>query len=292
MTAKTPIVDAHMHLWDLQHPDLHWSHLQDPDFVHPIIGPQLGRLAESNYEILDYLRDIEGWGVAKSMHVQAAMGSKDPADETKWLQGLADEHGFPQGIVGEADLRDPKVSELLERHCQYPNMRGIRDFSYGDYLVHPDFHRGFALLEEYGLIASLDVKWEDMEKLALLAEQHPGVVIVLDHAGFPTERTKEYLENWMGGISRIAECENIYCKVSGLGMGDNEWDTDRIRPWVDHCIDCFSDDRTIFASNWPVDSLWSDYGTIVQAYREILSVRPEVEQEKILGGNAARLYRL
>jgi len=75
-------------------------------------------------------------------------------------------------------------------------------------------------------------------------------------------------------------------------MGDNGWDTDRIRPWVDHCIDCFSDDRTIFASNWPVDSLWSDYGTIVQAYREILSVRPEVEQEKILGGNAARLYRI
>ena len=84
MTAKIPIVDAHMHLWNLQHPELHWSHLQDPDFVHPIIGPQLGRLAESNYEILDYLRDIEGWGVAKSIHDQAAMGSEDPADETKW----------------------------------------------------------------------------------------------------------------------------------------------------------------------------------------------------------------
>ena len=34
-------------------------------------------------------------------------------------------------------------------------MRGIRDFSYGDYLVEPDYHRGFALLEKYNLVSSM-----------------------------------------------------------------------------------------------------------------------------------------
>ena len=36
-------------------------------------------------------------------------------------------------------------------------MRGIRDFSYGDYLVEPDYHRGFALLEKYNLVSSMPV---------------------------------------------------------------------------------------------------------------------------------------
>lgn len=292
MTTDLPIVDAHMHLWDLQHPELYWEHLQNPDFVHPIIGSQLRKLAESNYEVEDYLKDIEGWGVTKSIHVQAAMGSPDPANETKWLQELGDRYGFPHGIVAEADLRHPDVYTLLRRHCLYENTRGIRDFSYGDYLNHPDFDRGFGMLSEFDLVASLDVKWEDMESLARLAERHSEVTIVLDHAGFPTERTQQYFDNWKKGISRIAECDNIYCKVSGLGMGDNQWNTESIRPWVEHCIDEFSAMRTIFSSNYPVDSLWSDYGTIVQAYRSILSTLPEVDQANIMSRNAERVYRL
>ena len=64
-------------------------------------------------------------------------------------------HGVPHGIVAHADLRDPGVERVLERHCESPNMRGIRDFSYGDYLVEPDYHRGFALLEKYNLVSSM-----------------------------------------------------------------------------------------------------------------------------------------
>ncbi len=194
------VVDAHMHLYDLNHPELFYEHLQDPEFVHPIIGPQLNKLAESNYEITDYLEDIKDLGVDKAIHVQCAMGSKDPADETKWLQNIADKNGYPHAIVAEADLCDPELGKLLERHCVYANMRGIRDFGSGDYLVNPDFKRGFKLLADFDLIASLDVKWEDMKKLAALSDECPEVPIVLDHAGFPVERTKEYFENWQSGI--------------------------------------------------------------------------------------------
>ena len=63
----------------------------------------------------------------KSVHLQAAMA--DPVQETAWLQCLAEDpagRGFPHAIVAFADLADPGVEAVLERHCRYPNVRGIR----------------------------------------------------------------------------------------------------------------------------------------------------------------------
>ena len=51
--------------------------------------------------------------VTKAVHVQAAIGSRDPVKETEWLQEAADRTGFPHGIVAYADLRDPSVEEVL-----------------------------------------------------------------------------------------------------------------------------------------------------------------------------------
>ena len=45
-------------------------------------------------------------------------------------------------------------------------------------------------------------------------------------------------------------------------------------------------------SNWPVDGLWSDYGTMIEAYREVLSVLSERDQGKVFGENAERIYRI
>jgi predicted TIM-barrel fold metal-dependent hydrolase len=180
--TQPPFVDSHIHLWDLEHPDLTWSWLA-PDAIHP----QLGEIRElkTNYEIDDYLADIEGSNVTKAVHVQAAIGSADPVQETEWLQGLADRTGFPHAIVAYANLKDPAVEAELERHCAFANTRGIRDFSEGDYLVDSDFHRGFALLEKFDLVCDLDCLWPDMAKARDLARRFPGITIVLDHAGFP-----------------------------------------------------------------------------------------------------------
>ena len=171
-------------------------------------------------------------------------------------------------------------------------MKGVRDFSYGDYLVASDFHRGYALMEKYGLIASIAAQWPDMEKLRDLASRFPNTVIVLDHAGGPTERTPEYFNNWRNGMQTAAEAENIICKISGLGMGDHDWTVDSIRPYVLHCIETFGVERSLFATNWPVDSLWSDYDTIVSAYDEITVDFTESERRALFSANTERLYNI
>jgi hypothetical protein len=47
-------------------------------------------------------------------------------DETAWLQGMADRHGLPHGIVAYADLASPDVAVLLEVHLACASVRGIR----------------------------------------------------------------------------------------------------------------------------------------------------------------------
>ena len=289
--SKPEFVDAHVHFYDMGHPELFYAHWQ-PDEDHPVLGAQTRKLAARNWLAEDFIAVSRDSNVTKAVHVQAAIGSPDPVTETEWLQEAADRTGFPHAIVAYADLRDPGVEAVLERHCESPNMKGIRDFSYGDYLVEPDFHRGYALMEKYDLVASIAAQWPDMEKLQDLAARFPNTVIVIDHAGGPMERTPEYFSNWKRGMQTAAEAENIICKISGLGMGDQTWTVDSIRPYVLHCIETFGVERSLFATNWPVDSLWSDYDTIVNAYDEITADFTDSERRAMFSANTERLYRI
>ena len=286
---KLDFVDAHVHFYDMGHPELFYAHWQ-PDVVHRTLGTLIRKLGERNWLAEDFIEVTRNANVTKAVHVQAAIGSPDPVTETEWLEEAADRTGFPHAIVAYADLRDPEVERTLERHCEFSRMKGVRDFSYGEYLVAPDFHRGYALLEKYGLVASIAVGWQDMGKLRALAARFPNIKIVLDHAGLPAERNPEYFEQWAGGLRTAAEAENVVCKISGLGMADNDWTVDSIRPYVLQCIETFGIERGLFATNWPVDGLFSTYDAIVDAYKEITSDFSESERVALFSANTEALY--
>ena len=67
-------------------------------------------------------------------------------------------------VVGEADLMEENVEELLKAYAKMPRCRGVRDSIMRheseqifratevlNKLSNPEFRRGFALLEKYGL---------------------------------------------------------------------------------------------------------------------------------------------
>lgn len=292
--TEREIVDSHFHLWDRTVPGLAWSWLE-PGTPHPNLG-DISLLQDRDYTVDDFVVDATHSGVAKAVHVQAAIGTEDPVTETAWLQACADRTGFPHGIVGHADLKDPAVEGVLERHRGFPNMRGIRDFSYGDYLVEDAWHRGFALLEKYDLVCDLDCTWESMAKARDLARKFPGITIVLDHAGFPQDRGDDYFRAWRSGIAAIAEADNVVCKISGLGMGDHmaggRWTVDSIRPYVHGCLEAFGIERSFYGSNWPVDSLFGDYESMLAGYVEITADLSADERAAFFVDNATRVYRL
>ncbi|MBM3948050.1 MAG: hypothetical protein FJ312_02175 [SAR202 cluster bacterium] len=289
--AKLAFVDTHIHFWDLSHPDLYYAWLQ-PNTDHPHLGKRVAELSSKDYQAEDYVRETHKSNVVAAIHVQAALGIKDPVKETQWLQEAADRTGCPKGIVAYANLKDPRVEEVLERHCRYSNMRGIRDFSEGDYLVDRAFHRGYALLEKFRLASSMDVKWENMHKARDLARKFPRTAMVLDHCGLPVARTKEYFEAWKKGIATLAQAENVVCKISGLGIYDQNWTVESIRPWVLSCVETFGPKRCIFATNWPVDKLFSTYDALIDAYARIIADFTPDEKMDMFSRNALSLYRI
>jgi len=291
MTVNRDFVDTHLHFWDLDEPDLHYSWLM-PDGEDPLFGKRLEELKGTKYLADDYIAETRGANVTKAIHVQAAIGTTDPVSETKWLQAAADRTGFPHAIVAYANLKDPAVAQELERHCRYANTRGIRDFSEGDYLVDPDFQRGYALLEAFDLVASISVTWEAMAKARDLAGNFPGVPLVLDHCGEPSARDDAYFTNWRQGMRTLAEAENVVCKISGLGMADNDWTIHSIRPWVLACIEIFGPDRCIFGTNWPVDNPYSTYDALIDAYTQLIADFSDAEQTAMFSKNAEQLYRI
>jgi L-fuconolactonase len=85
----------------------------------------------------------------------------------------------------------------------------------------------------------------------------------------------------------------VYCKLSGLvteaGPG---WDLARLRPYVDHILDCFGTQRVIWGSDWPVLDLASDYDGWVAVSETLLAGLSDTERSDIFGANARRFYRL
>jgi predicted TIM-barrel fold metal-dependent hydrolase len=288
--ADIPFVDTHFHLHDMTNPKLTYGWLER-DAVHPLLGP-IYSIKPPRYDIEDYIAEIRFANVPKAIHVQAAVGTPDPVEETRWLQSLADKFGYPQGIVAECHLREPNAEEVLEQHLQYANVRGIRDFGPGDYLVDPQWQAGFKLLGKHGLVSCIDTRPERSAKLAALARSAPDVVVCVDHCAFPQSRTDEYFRSWREAMRELAAVDTIHMKVSGLGMCDPRWTVESLRPWVLTSIETFGVPRIVFGTNWPVDRMYSSYPDVIDAYAEIIADFSKDEQQAMFSGNAERLFRI
>jgi len=282
-------IDCHHHLWDLDAGTYLWLEEEDPEETD-IVGDYSA--IRRSYLIDELLADFEGSNVTKSVHVQAEYGGPDQVWETAWLQEIADERGFPHGIIAKTDLSSDNARTELERHGEYANMRGVRNFVQGDDLLAPEFGRGLQALADLGFIYDLNSTWEGMHGARRAAESFPDLQFILGHAGMPLERSKEYFDHWRAAMKDLAEAPNVAAKISGLGMADHDWNVESIRPWVLATIEAFGVERCMFASNWPVDSLYSDYGTIVDAYHEITADWPKDDKDALFWSNAERLYRI
>jgi predicted TIM-barrel fold metal-dependent hydrolase len=287
-----PFVDAHHHLFDLDHLDYPW--LKEPGWQDVTESAGDYRMVRSTIGRPSRLfREFYGAHVVKSVHVEAAMDG-DPVAETAWLDEVARRNPFPNALVVGCDMEDADATGLLERHLETSALvRGVRPRR------HPlepstDFLRTYAVLGQLGLSYELNASPARILSGRDCALRYPDVQVILGHAGYPIRRDHGYFEMWKSEIAQLGGCENVACKVSGLGMADHAWTVDSIRPWVLHCIDAFGPDRIMFGTNWPVDILYASYLEQTDAYRVIVAEAgfSRNEQAAMLSDNARRLYRI
>jgi len=297
------IVDAHHHLWDLNNADTKYSWLMVTE-GEAFFGDYAA--IRKSYLLEDYIEDAKNQNIIKSVHVQAEHDDDKPVNETAWLQNLADTHSskLPNAIVAFADFSKNNVSEILDAHQEYKNTRGIRQIlSYNkdepkyshateDFMKDSSWVENFKHIRNRNLSFDIQIYKHQMEDAVNLANKYNDVLFILNHTGEPCYQSKEYIESWEQNMTKLAKCENVVAKISGLGMFDPNWTIDSTRIFVEKTIQIFGIERCMFASNFPVDKIFNTFDTYWNSFKEITKNYSENDKQLLFSSNAEKYYRI
>jgi L-fuconolactonase len=276
------VLDAHVHLWDLAVRPQPWTE-QFPVLQRSFLLPELAAVLAAN-------------GVDAAVVVQAG----DTAAETADLLALAAADPVLAGVVGWADLDGPDVAGALATMRSAPGgekLVAVRQHleAHPDprYLARPGVRAGLAALGEAGLAYDVVVSPRQLPLVAETAAVLPGVRFVLDHAGKPPIASGD-LRAWQSDLAALAALPNAAVKVSGLVTEADwtSWTAGDVSPVIGHVLACFGPERTMAGSDWPVCLLAADYGAVKATLAPALAELDEAGGAAILGGTAARWYRI
>jgi predicted TIM-barrel fold metal-dependent hydrolase len=266
-----------------------------------IFGPY--EAIRRDYPITEYLDDLAGCGVVRSVYVQTNWAKEHFEDEAAWVQRTAEVTGWPHALVAYADLTVDDVRPQLDRLKRYSLLRGVRMQLHwhenplyrfaarADLCNDPVIRRNVGHLADYGLSFDLQVFAPQMQDAAGLATACPDVTFVLQHAGMLEDTSPAGRAAWRAAMARLAACPNVVCKLSGLGTFIHRNDPAHVAAIVAESVAMFGADRCLFGSNFPIEKLWTSYRDLVQAYLDATSSNPG-QRDAILRDTALRVYRI
>ena len=280
-----PIIDTHLHIWNVDNLDYPW--LEDV--------PPLNR----TFLIDDYHAATKNFNIEEMVFVQCEAEFSQYREEVEWVSSIArEQEPRVKGIVAWAPLEKGEAArEDLDWLAGNPLVKGVRRIIQFEpdleFCLQTDFIAGVRLLAEYGLTFDICIDYRHYENTIKFIDQVPDVPMILDHIGKPGIKDGR-LDPWRHQVRRMAAFPNIHCKVSSLATeADHEnWTVDGLRPYVDHIFECFGFDRTVFGGDWPVSTLAASFDTCVTTLEEIVRGASEEELTKLFHDNAARFYRV
>jgi predicted TIM-barrel fold metal-dependent hydrolase len=294
------IVDAHHHFWDLDQNYYPW--LSDHEETQFFLGDYSA--LKKNYLPDDYRRDADGFDVVATVHVEAEWDRDRQVAETNWLHQLNAGHGLPSAVVGHVWLAADNCADVLRGHMKYPLFRGVRSKPVTSQspdtmtpggpgtVQDPAWRKGLALLDEFGLTYDLRVPYWHLFEVAEVIAAHPDLAVVLNHTGFPWDRSDSGIAAWRKAMKAIAACPNVHLKISELGLKDAAWTVDGNRRVVQDAVEIFGIERCMWASNFPVAGLRVGYKAQLEGMLEIFKDLSNDEIDRVFRRNATDFYRI
>jgi L-fuconolactonase len=273
-------IDAHQHFW-----------IYDP-CEHGWIGDSMTSIRH-DFLPVDLKPELERSGFDGTVAVQV----RQTLEETRWLLELAASSSYIRGVVGWVDLRSAQVRTQLESFAENPKLVGIRHIVQSEpddqFLLRPDFLRGISVLGEFDLAYDLLIYPKHLPVAAEFVRHFPGQRFVLDHMAKPPIKSGE-IQSWARDIRDLALFPNIFCKLSGLVTEADwqRWTPEHLLPYLDAVFECFGPERLMIGSDWPVCTVAASYSQVVDIVKNYVSNFPVEVREAVLGGNAARFWKL
>jgi L-fuconolactonase len=309
-----PIVDTHQHLWDLAKLRLPWLKGDSP--------------INRSFVMKDYLKATEGLGVVKAVYMEVDVDPADQAAEAEYVLELCRQGKWPTcaAVLGGRPGADG-FRQTITRFKGNAYVKGVRQILPGPeskqgFFLEKPFLEGMRLLGELGMSFDLCLPAAGLPEAAKLVGLCPDTRFILDHCGNAdvkmfmaaqrpgtirdhashgarvapdqAQAGRRFVDQWRRGIEQMARHKNLVCKISGIiaSVPKGSWGPEDLAPIVDHCLDSFGPDRVMFAGDWPVCTLGAPLRDWVGALRQIVRGRSELDQRKLWGENAVRIYGL
>jgi L-fuconolactonase len=260
-----PIIDAHLHLWDVERLHYHWLTPDDP--LHRAVTAS---------EIAPLMSDAR---VSHALLVEAANSSA----EIPYLLELADAHPWIAGIIPWASVEDPPPATVISR------LSGVRLP-----WLQPDMQAVVpVIVREHHLPCDIIAGQDAYGTAAAIARSAPELTFVLAHFGLPTMRPGA-AQPWAEQIARLADVPNLVMKLSGhtTSADPRPLQAETLRTFVDEAIRLFGTGRLMWGSNYPISLRAGGYADDIALMRAATAHLSNYAQAEIFGGTAARVYRL
>ena len=148
------------------------------------------------------------------------------------------------------------------------------------------------MLPEYNLSLDLKVPYWHLYEAAKIISELPQLSIVLNHTGFPWDKSPKGLSAWRNAMQVISQCPNVSLKLSELSLKDTEWTIDSNRDAILDAINIFGANRCTWASNFPVAALRVSYENELLGMLEIPNHLPKPDIDRIFKFNTAHFYKI
>jgi len=291
-SKSTAVVDTHMHVW-----------ANDAN-KYPFVHPYSSKFKEPRYEgtVKMLLEDMDANDVSHSILVQVIFHGWDNryvADCVRQAPDRFKAHGL-------IDPTDPKVADKLTYWMTEHPLAGMRfspiyyrDGQQGgdDWITSESHQKLWQQAEKLGAVFNFFITTGQLTKLAKMVEQFPGVPIIIDHISQVDLGVAE-AETDFRDLLAMARFPNVWVKVSELSSVSESgtYPFPDAWPWLERLEEAFGAERLLWGTGYPGQAR-ADYQRPTLA-DELTLIREEIpffsadDRKKILGGNAAELWKL
>ncbi|MFT4155716.1 amidohydrolase family protein [Parafilimonas sp.] len=274
------ILDAHQHFWKYNSKDFDWI----TDGMAVIQKDFLPADLETVYKE----NNIEGC-------VSVQVNQSEEENEV-FLQ-YANENDFIKGTVAWIDLMRDNVESRLAYWHQHKKLKGFRHILQGEkdraLMLNPAFKNGISKLQQFSFTYDILIFPDQLQYALALARSFPSQKFVIDHLAKPYIKNGE-TEQWQKDIEPFKQCENVYCKISGM-VTEADWKSfsnKTFKPYLDVVTSTFGTKRLMYGSDWPVCLVAASYQKVLQIATGYFASFSTEEKKDIFYNNAVEFYNL
>jgi L-fuconolactonase len=273
-------IDAHQHFWQFDPVRDSWINEEMAIIQNDFLPQQLESILKQN-------------GIDGSVVVQSDQSEK----ENEFQLSNAAQYDFIRGVIGWVDLQAADIEDKLAYYQQFKKLKGFRHVLQGepqrDLMLQPAFKKGIGLLNKYEFTYDVLIFPDQLKYTKELAAAFPDQPFVIDHIAKPGIKDGLIAE-WKKDIMAVADCENVYCKISGMVTEADwkNWKPDDFTPYLDAIVEAFGTERIMYGSDWPVCLVAADYAKMKAIVDNYFSTFSASEQAAFFGKTAIGFYKL